>query len=170
LYSPQFGLYNQLRALYHALAVSRVLNRILVIPEVVSNNGDGPVIPRSLLFDSNLLFSKALGFVISTSEYQNLVRSGLASAPKKIINLPIPIKQLIPKMLYFKFLDFGHIPHDSLSEAYKFKFSEKDWLRFQEEDPLGIANDGTIAFYSMYMSWMDNKVLPSLISIRLYCS
>lgn len=158
LYSPQFGLYNQLRALYHALAVSRVLNRVLVVPEIVSNNGAGPVVPRSMLFDSSLLFLKASGFVISTSEYQNLVRSGMASAPKKIINLPVPIKQLIPTMLYFKFLDLGKTPHDSLPESYKFKFSEKEWLRFEQEDPLGVTNDNTIAFYSLYMAWMDNKV------------
>jgi hypothetical protein len=167
LYSPQFGLYNQLRALYHALAVSRVLNRVLVVPEIVSNNGAGPVVPRSMLFDSSLLFLKANGFVISTSEYKNLVRSGMASAPKKIINLPVPIKQLIPTMLYFKFLDLGKTPHDSLPESYKFKFSEKEWLRFEQEDPLGVANDDTIAFYSLYMAWMDNKVPAYFIRFNI---
>ena len=157
IYSPQFGLYNQQRALYHALAVARVLNRVLVVPDIVSNNGAGPIVPRNLLFDNVLLLEEAKSFVISTADYQKLLQSGMAESPTKIISLPVPIKQLVPSMYYYNYLNMKNLPHEFLSDSPKFHFSENDWFKFANSDPLKVMHDSTIAFYSMYMCWMDNK-------------
>ena len=59
VYQPQFGLCNQLRALHHAIAIAKVLGRILVIPDIVDNDGHGPIYKRDILFDSELI-TKAL--------------------------------------------------------------------------------------------------------------
>ena len=59
VYQPQFGLCNQLRALHHAIAIAKVLGRILVIPDIVDNDGHGPIYKRDVLFDSELI-TKAL--------------------------------------------------------------------------------------------------------------
>lgn len=40
-YQPQFGMGNQLRALEAALAVARVLRRMLVVPDYIADNGEG---------------------------------------------------------------------------------------------------------------------------------
>lgn len=44
IYQPQFGMGNQLRALEAGLAVARVLKRILVVPDYISDNGEGGVL------------------------------------------------------------------------------------------------------------------------------
>lgn len=41
IYQPQFGMGNQLRALEAALAVARVLRRMLVVPDYMADNGEG---------------------------------------------------------------------------------------------------------------------------------
>lgn len=41
IYQPQFGMGNQLRALEAGLAVARILGRLLVIPDYISDNGEG---------------------------------------------------------------------------------------------------------------------------------
>lgn len=43
IYQPQFGMGNQLRALEAGLAVARILGRLLVIPDYISDNGEGAI-------------------------------------------------------------------------------------------------------------------------------
>lgn len=44
IYQPQFGMGNQLRALDAGLAVARVLGRVLVVPDYISDNGEGQLL------------------------------------------------------------------------------------------------------------------------------
>lgn len=51
---------NQLRALEAGLAVARVLNRILVVPDYISDNGEGEMLTRTCIVRGVYLFLGAL--------------------------------------------------------------------------------------------------------------
>ena len=90
-YQPQFGLCNQLRALHQAIAIARVLGRILVVPDVIDDDGKGPIYRRDTLFDTesliNVLNNAGDGkvYAISTAAYSKL---GL-STPKFVLDLKL---------------------------------------------------------------------------------
>ena len=112
-YQPQFGLCNQLRALHQAIAIAKVLGRILVIPDVIDDDGKGPIYKRDTLFDTealiNVLNKAGNGKVcaITTASYSKL---GL-SKPKFILDLKLQsFKQLVPSNLYFDNMGWSHLP------------------------------------------------------------
>ena len=157
LFEPQFGLYNQIRALFHSLAIARSLGRVLVLPDVVANNGHGPVVAREKIFNSEKLMRLSMGRVVSTEEYKNLVSSGIAQYPTKIIELPLPIKQLTPVNLYFENFGIGNIPHEKANPAAFTVFTYSNWQKWAQTDAEKIQNDNTIAFHSTYGAWSDYK-------------
>ena len=112
-YQPQFGLCNQLRALHQAIAIARVLGRVLVIPDVIDDDGKGPIYRRDTLFDTesliNVLNNAGDGkvYAISTAAYSKL---GL-STPKFVLDLKLQsFKQLVPSNLYFDNMGWSHLP------------------------------------------------------------
>ena len=157
LFEPQFGLYNQIRALFHSLAIARSLGRVLVLPDVVANNGHGPVVAREKIFNSEKLMRLSLGRVVSTEEYKNLVSSGIAQYPTKILELPLPIKQLTPVNLYFENFGIGNIPHEKIDPKAFTVFTHSSWLKWAASDVEKVQNDNTIAFHSTYGAWSDYK-------------
>lgn len=157
LFEPQFGLYNQIRALYHALAIARTLGRVLVLPDVVANNGHGPIVSREKVFNSDKLIRLSLGRVISTEEYRTLVQQGYAKLPRKVLELPLPIKQLTPTNLYFSEFGIGDLPHMKVQAEAFTVFTQSNWIKWANVDAEGVQGDNTIAFHSTYGAWNDFK-------------
>ena len=157
LFSPQFGLYNQIRALFHALAIARTLGRVLVLPDIVANNGHGPVVAREKIFNSNKLVRLSLGRVVSTEEFKGLLKEGVAKLPTKIIELPLALKQLTPTNLYFDNFGISNLPHISVDASVFDVFTQSRWLNWAKSDKEGVQDDNTIAFFSTYGAWNDYK-------------
>ena len=102
-YQPQFGLCNQLRALHQAIAIAKVLGRILVIPDIIDNDGQGPIYRRDTLFDTDSLINalNVNGHIsaMSAAAYSKLELSG----PSFILDLKLQsFKQLVPSNLYYE--------------------------------------------------------------------
>ncbi|CAM9691616.1 unnamed protein product, partial [Laminaria digitata] len=55
IYQPQFGMGNQLRALEAALAVARVLERMLVVPDYIADNGEGKPVRYDAIWEFGFL-------------------------------------------------------------------------------------------------------------------
>ena len=155
LVQPQFGIYNQIRAVFQSLAIARVLGRVLVIPDVVANNGAGPVVSRDKVFNSEKLVRLALGRAVTAEEYQKLVETGAAALPKKILELNLPIKQLTPTNMYFDSIGLSKVPRvvASIFPA----FTQKQWRLWMERDSDGVKSDSTVALHATFMGWIDYK-------------
>lgn len=160
VYQPQFGLCNQLRALHHAIAIAKVLGRILVIPDIVDNDGHGPIYKRDILFDSELITKALTGVLkhdgtsigcITQETYNKLVSEDKAYLPSKILDLHIQFKQLSPSNIYFENLGWKlpRVVATSLS-GYK----EEHWVAWDKADVEKVHNEDTLAMATTFGAWM----------------
>jgi hypothetical protein len=159
-YQPQFGLCNQLRALHHAVAIAKVLKRTLVIPDVLDNDGAGPIYKREILFDSEnivkglngvLIHDRSEVSCITMESYNRLVTENKAYLPTKVLVLSLPLKQLFPTDFYFNSIGWKlpKIEAKSLTG-----FQEKHWRVWDQINAEGMSDEDTLAIHSTFGAWM----------------
>jgi hypothetical protein len=159
-YQPQFGLCNQLRALHHAVAIAKVLKRTLVVPDVLDNDGAGPIYKRDILFDSENLVKGLTGILkhdksevscITMETFNRLISENKAYHPTKVLMLSLPLKQLSPNDLYFDSIGWKlpKIEAKSLSG-----FQEKHWRLWDQLNAENVRDEDTLALHSTFGAWM----------------
>ena len=160
VYQPQFGLCNQLRALHHAVAIAKVLGRVLVIPDIIDNDGQGPIYKRDILFDSELVTKALTGVLkhdsssigcITQETYNKLVSEDKAFLPTKILDLHIQFKQLNPSNIYFDNLGW-FLPRVVATSLHGYK--ETDWLEWDRADVEKVHDEDTLAISTTFGGWM----------------
>ena len=159
-YQPQFGLCNQLRALHHAIAIAKVLGRVLVIPDIVDNDGQGPIYKRDILFDSELVVKALTGVLkhdgtsiscITMETYNKLVTDDKAYLPTKILDPKLTFLQLAPSNIYFDNLGwkFPLVVAQSLGG-----YTETDWKAWDQSNKEHMREEDMLAMSTTFGGWM----------------
>jgi len=159
IFQPQFGICNQLRALHQAIAIAKVLNRVLVIPDIIDNDGKGAVLKRDLLFDSDTLISaldtSSYG-AVNTESFLTFVKSNEQFIPDKFLDLKLTsFKQLVPSNLYFDSIKW-HFPV-VYAESLK-GYIERNWREWESLDQENVRKVNTLAVTMTYGAWLGAEV------------
>lgn len=178
-YQPQFGLCNQLRALHHAIAIAKVLGRVLVIPDIIDNDGQGPIYRRDILFDSDLVVKSLTGVLkhdgtsiacITMETYNKLVSDDKAYLPTKILDPNLTFKQLMPSSIYFDNLGWK-LPQVLAASLGGYK--ETDWRVWDQLDKERMHGEDTLAMTTTFGGWMgannqEDRVWHSAVEQLVY--
>ena len=173
IFQPQFGICNQLRALHQAIAIAKVLCRVLVIPDIIDNDGKGPILKRDLLFDSDTLISaldtSSYG-AVNTESFLKFIKSNEQFVPVKFLDLKLTsFKQLVPSNLYFDSIKW-HFP---VVYAELKGYIERNWREWDSLDQENVRKVNTLAVTMTYGAWLgaeayEMKVWHSRIEELVY--
>ncbi|CAM9374939.1 unnamed protein product, partial [Scytosiphon promiscuus] len=153
IYQPQFGMGNQLRALEAALAIARVLRRMLVVPDYMADNGEGMPVRYDAIWEFGFL-EELVGRnnVILQGDFDALLEDEEVIEPPKTVYLAdMPIKQLAGNNQYFDRMGWGELPQAALPLA---NATEAGWTELQsmEDQVLAVS-----ALFGMFQGWNEGS-------------
>ncbi|CAB1118120.1 unnamed protein product [Ectocarpus sp. CCAP 1310/34] len=155
IYQPQFGMGNQLRALDAALAVARVLGRVLVVPDYIADNGEGRSVRYDAIWEFGFL-EELVGRsnVILQADFDDLLQDcDVVLPPTKVYLADMPIKQLAGNDEYFGRMGWGELPKVPLPLA---NATEAGWSELQQMEDQVLAIS---AMFGMFQGWTPDSTV-----------
>ena len=161
-YQPQFGLCNQLRALHQAIAIAKVLGRVLIIPDIIDNDGQGPIYRRDTLFNNEVLIDALRRSSIPSLSMASYTKLQLPP-PTFLLDLKLSsFKQLIPSNLYYDNLGWSRLPVIPAESLEKYTgtmkgYDEKAWRSWATNDQERVLGAPLLAMTTTYGAWQGAK-------------